>query len=116
METMQLEDIIAATVPQENAPMADLVEGSQRGNTGSGWPIYQGESNYDAATKTLRLHHSSDDYCKTNSSGVPEGIRAYIKDIIASLKCHMDVQMADDAGLLLSRAESCIADVLLTDA
>ena len=101
LEAVQLEDSISATVPEDNEVMASLVEGSQRSWTGSGWPKEAGPSRFDPATGTLHLHHSETDYCKYKPDGTAEGVRAYLKDILASLHCHVDVQMSDGRYLLL---------------
>ena len=101
VEAVGLQDKLAATSPAENEQMQELVEKSQRSYTGSAWPENEGPSNYDAEAGRLALYHSSADYCTYNAAGVPEGIRAYIKDVLASLCCHMDVQMADRVGMLL---------------
>ena len=101
VEAVKLEDSLSAAVPAENEVMACLVEGSQRSWTGSGWPKEPKGSYYDAATGLLHLHHSEEDYCKYKADGTPEGVRAYIPDILASLKCHVDVQMSDGRGMLL---------------
>ena len=49
----------------------------------------------------LRLQHRAADWCTANSEGEPEGVRAYITDILASLKCHVDIQVSDGVGMLL---------------
>ena len=100
-EAAKLEESVSATVPADNQVMASLVEGSQRSWTGSGWPQEPGASHYDPATGLLRLHHSESDYCKYKADGTPEGVRAYVVDVLASLRCHVDVQMSDGRGMLL---------------
>jgi hypothetical protein len=49
-DTIGLEKVISATAPEDNEPLRDLVEGSQRSYTGSGWPVHEGESKYDYTT------------------------------------------------------------------
>ena len=100
-EDVKLEDSLAATVPTDNPALASLVEGSQRSWTGSGWPREPGPSRYDASTGLLHLHHTESDHCRSNADGVPEGVRAYITDVLTSLQCHVDVQMSDGRGMLL---------------
>ena len=100
-EAVKLEDSLAATAPADNPVMSSLVEGSQRSWTGSGWPLEPGASRYDASTGTLRLHHTESDFCRYNAAGVPEGVRGYVKDLLSSLHCHVDVQMSDGRGVLL---------------
>ena len=101
IEAVKLEKSISATVPQDNPVMANLVEGSQRSWTGSGWERESKESYFDSETGRLHLHHSDSDYCKRKPDGTAEGIRAYITDVLAALFCHVDVQMSDGRMLLL---------------
>ena len=101
LDAVKLEDSISATVPEDNEVMASLVEGSQRSWTGSGWPKQEGPSHLDPNTGRLHLHHSETDFCKYKADGTAEGVRAYLKDILASLHCHVDVQMSDGRYLLL---------------
>ena len=102
VEAAKLEESVSATVPADNEVMASLVEGSQRSWTGSGWPKDPRPSHYDSETGLLHLHHSETDYCKYKADGItPEGIRAYLVDVLASLRCHVDVQMSDGRGMLL---------------
>ena len=102
VEATKLEESVSATVPVDNKVMANLVEGSQRSWTGSGWPKDPRPSHYDSEKGLLHLHHSESDYCKYKADGkTPEGIRAYIIDLLASLRCHVDVQMSDGRGMLL---------------
>ena len=101
VEAAKLEESVSATVPADNEVMASLVEGSQRSWTGSGWPKDPRPSHYDPEKGLLHLHHSDTDYCKYKADGTPEGIRAYIIDLLASLRCHVDVQMSDGRGMLL---------------
>ena len=108
LEAVQLEESLAATVPADNPVMSSLVEGSQRSWTGSGWPLEPGASRYDASAGVLRLHHTESDFCRYNADGVPEGIRGYVKDVLSSLCCHVDVQMADGRGMLLRYVSSYV--------
>ena len=101
VEAVKLEEAVSASTPEDNPGLASLVEGSQRSWTGSGWPRRDEPSQYDAAAGLLRLHHSAQDFCKRNKKGVPEGIRAYLPEVLASLWCHTDVQLSDGRGMLL---------------
>ena len=102
VEATKLEESVSATVPTDNEVMANLVEGSQRSWTGSGWPKDPRPSHYDSEKGFLHLHHSESDFCKYKADGrTAEGIRAYIIDLLASLRCHVDVQMSDGRGMLL---------------
>ena len=96
IEAVKLEDAISASVPEEN----EVLEGSQRSWTGSGWPLEPKPPHYDAEAGILRLHHSEDDFCRHKENGTPEGIRAYVVDLLSSLQCHIDVQMSDGRGML----------------
>ena len=93
--------VVAATVPADNLVQESLVEGSQRSWTGSGWPKEPKTSYYDGDTGVLHLQHKEEDWCKHNRAGVPEGIRAYMPDLLNSLHCHIDVQASDGRGMLL---------------
>ena len=95
VDAVKLEESLSATEPADNEVLASLVEGSQRSWTGSGWPKEPGVSRLDLEAGVLRLHHSETDFCKYKADGTPEGIRAYITDVLASLRCHIDVQMSD---------------------
>ena len=95
VESIQLEEVVSATVPADNLVQESLVEGSQRSWTGSGWPKEPKASYYDAEAGVLHLQHKEEDWCKHNRAGVPEGIRAYMPDLLNSLHCHIDVQASD---------------------
>ena len=101
VESIGLEKVISATMPAENPVQESLVEGSQRSWTGSGWPKEPKASYYDADAGVLHLQHKEEDWCKRNRAGVPEGIRAYMPDLLNSLHCHIDVQASDGRGMLL---------------
>ena len=101
VENIQLEKVVSATVPADNPVQESLVEGSQRSWTGSGWPKEPKNSYYDADAGVLHLQHKEQDWCKMSRAGVPEGIRAYMPDLLNSLHCHIDVQASDGRGMLL---------------
>ena len=101
VEAIRLEESIAATVPEDNTALAELVEGSQRSWTGSGWPVQEEKSYWDAEAQVLRLQHREGDYCRHTVAGQAEGVRAYIVDLLAGLHCHVDVQASDGRGMLL---------------
>ncbi|CAE7763064.1 unnamed protein product, partial [Symbiodinium necroappetens] len=108
LEAVKLEESLAATVPVDNPVMSSLVEGSQRSWTGSGWPLEPGASRYNPSAGVLRLHHTESDFCRYNADGVPERVRGYVKDVLSSLCCHVDVQMADGRGMLLRYVSSYV--------
>ena len=101
VESIQLEKVVSATVTADNPVQESLVGGSQRSWTGSGWPKEPKASYYDADAGVLHLQHKEEDWCKHNRAGVPEGIRAYMPDLLNSLHCHIDVQASDGRGMLL---------------
>ena len=102
IEAIQLEESIKATSPSGNAPLRDLVEGSQRSYTGSGWPVQHEASWWDAKERCFRLQHLPEDHCTYSKNHVPQGVRAYIVDLLSSLFCHLDVLGADGRGALLA--------------
>ena len=110
VDAIGLEHAVAATSDfgGDNQALTELVEGSQRSYTGSGWPVFHGDSHYDAATEILHLAHSKQDACTYNKNGVPEGLRAFLIDAMTSLKCHGDVQMTDRVGMLLRYVSSYV--------
>ena len=101
VESIQLEKVVTATVPADNPVQESLVEGLQRSWTGSGWPQEPKASYYDADAGILHLQHREEDWCKLGRAGVPEGIRAYMPDLLICLHCHIDVQASDGRGMLL---------------
>jgi len=109
IEKILLEKVISARSPADNGPLRDLVEGSQRSYTGSGWKQQDAPSHWDAGKKLLRLQHLVEDYCQHNSKGCPEGVRAYMQDLISSLFCHMDVLSADGRAALLRYVSSYVS-------
>ena len=55
---------------------------------------------------------------KRSEKGEPEGVRAYITDVISSLFCHMDVLSADGRGALLKYVSTYVpkfSDSFTTD-
>ena len=53
---------------------------SQMSWTGSGWPQREASTVWDQTAERLHLHHPK--------SAWKEGLRAYMPDVLASLKCH----------------------------
>lgn len=94
LEQINIPDNISASMAGHAAALAGYIKSSQTDKYGSTpWPIFEGVSHWDPTTKQLHLHHTADD----NAAG----IRAFFIDIMEVLKCHQDLQMADDnAGLL----------------
>ena len=55
---------------------------------------------------------------RRNAKGEPEGVRAYVRDVISSLFCHMDVLSADGRGALLKYVSTYVpkfSDSFTTD-
>ena len=118
IDSIRLEESIAATSPANNAPLRDLVEGSQRSYSGSGWARQDEPSYWDSEASLLRLQHKESDFMKRNAKGEPEGVRAYVRDVISSLFCHMDVLSADGRGALLKYVSTYVpkfSDSFTTD-
>ena len=93
---LKLHNLMSATMPEDDAEMAGYVRGSQldRRRHQSGWPVCDEPSRYDPETKKLHLHHTAADKA--------DGLRAYLPDVMEALKCHQDIQLADDEGALRS--------------
>ena len=83
--------------------------GSQGSYSGSGWPRRDAASYFDSEVQLLHLQHRAEDHCKRNSRGEPEGIRAYLPDLLGSLQCHTDVQSSDGSAMLLRYVAGYVA-------
>ena len=98
LRSMKLEESVFATLPEpldENDPLPGIVEGSQLDRAGrSGWPLHMESSQWDSATDTLLLHRNRDNKAK--------GLRPYFLPVMEALRCHQDLQVADDDGVLRS--------------
>ena len=96
LRNMDLDETVSATMPQtpdENDLFRGVVSGSQLDRKGrSGWPVHDGCSEWDEDRETWTLSHSKED--KSN------GLRPYFVDIMETLRCHQDFQLANDDGLL----------------
>ena len=99
-KTAKLEDVISATLPDPDTPLRAIVEGSQMSWTGSGWRVHDGPSGFNEETGLLELHHEQGDR--------DAGLRAYMPDVSAALRCHMDVQTSDGRGMLLRYCASYV--------
>ncbi|CAE8634388.1 unnamed protein product, partial [Polarella glacialis] len=84
---------ISAELPPDASPMHSLVEGSQLSWDSSGWPLRNEPSEWDEGAQLLKLHHPPDAFAKH--------CRAYMPEVLAALKCHMDVQASDGRSLVL---------------
>ncbi|CAK9052062.1 unnamed protein product [Durusdinium trenchii] len=98
LRSMKLEESVFATLPEpldENDPLPGIVEGSQLDRAGrSGWPLHMESSQWDSATDTLLLHRNRDNKAK--------GLRPYFLPVMEALRCHQDLQVSDDDGVLRS--------------
>ena len=92
-ESLPWSEIVCGHLPSDNAPMEQIARSSQISWTGSGWPRREASTVWDQTAGRLHLHHPE--------SAWKEGMRAYMPDVLASLKCHMDVQASDGRGMLL---------------
>ena len=89
----RLPEIVAAILPPGKTPLGSLVRGSQLDRQDSSWPLREEPSEWDVQANTLRLRHPQDAFAAH--------CRAYMPDILSSLKCHMDVQGGDGRGHVL---------------
>ena len=88
---------IAAELPGADAPeMSDLVRGSQLDWESSGWPRREEAS--DVKGNLLRLRHPQDAHAAH--------CRAYVVDVLQSLRCHVDALASDGRALLLKYCAS----------
>ena len=92
-ESLPWSEIVCGHLPSDNAPLEQIARSSQISWTGSGWPRREASTVWDRTAGRLHLHHPE--------SAWKEGVRAYMPDVLASLKCHMDVQASDGRGMLL---------------
>eukprot|EP00971_Amphidinium_carterae_P334233 6469387-Amphidinium_carterae.1 len=89
---LELEEWMSATMPSDPA-LAACVSGSQLDREKkSGWPVHKEDSYYSVDDQKLYLHHRKSDRKR--------GLRAFNADIMEALKCHQDIQFADDKGAL----------------
>ena len=93
---------VSAVSPDDNPVMQALVEGSQRSREDA-------ELYFDNEKHLLHLQHRAEDHCKWNSKGEPEGVRAYLPDLLGSLQCHTDVQSSDGSAMLLRYVAGYVA-------
>ena len=105
---------VFATLP-EDPDLAGYVRGSQYDHhKRSGLNIFHGDSYWDVELGMLKMHHTEED--KGN------GLRAYIVDVMDTLKCHQDFQFCNDHKLLagyltkyVSKFSDSLADECLND-
>ena len=101
---MSLPSSVSATLPKslaggdgegvaEEDVLIGAVEASQLDRKErSGWPVEDSENRWDNNTGALKLHHTVEDKSR--------GLRPYFIDIMEALRCHQDLQYADDDGAL----------------
>ena len=107
LQNMNLDETLSATMP-EKVDDADIlpgiVEGSQLDRKGrSGWPVHEGCSGWDEEQDALMLAHSAEDHAK--------GLRPYFVDVMETLRCHQDLQVANDDGALRAYVTKYVSKV-----
>ncbi|CAE7536493.1 pif1 [Symbiodinium sp. CCMP2592] len=99
MHAMDLSTKIRADVPgQGEQEMRDLVVGSQLDYTSSGWPVREEPTEVIEQEQRLRLHHPRDAFERR--------CRAYLPDVLAALRCHVDVLASDGRAMVLKYCAS----------
>ena len=93
IKAVKLEEVVCATMPEEGSEMEAVAKSGQLSWTGSGWPVRDEASNYNEDAGILELQHTEEDQ--------EAGLRAFMPEVMAALKCHMDVQSSDGRGMLL---------------
>ena len=86
-------EIIQADIPEDEGPLRDLVLESQRDYDNSGWPQRDEATQWDEKEQRLLLHHTAE--ARANHC------RAYMRDVLESLKCHCDVQSSNGKSMVL---------------
>ncbi|CAE7474952.1 unnamed protein product, partial [Symbiodinium sp. CCMP2592] len=99
MQAMELSSKIRADIPGEDEPeMRDLVLGSQLDYTSSGWPAREEPTEVSKEDQRLKLHHPREAFERC--------CRAYVSDVLAALRCHVDVQASDGRAMILKYCAS----------
>ena len=99
MQCMDLASKIRADVPaEEEEEMRDLVVGSQLDYMSSGWPVREEPTKVSEAGQRLQLHHPQDAF--------EQRCRAYLPDVLAALRCHVDVLASDGRAMVLKYCAS----------
>ena len=81
----RLDGVASATLPPPGTALRGVVVASQRDRKGkTPWPVHEGPNEWDEGLQRTLLRHLPDDN--------KEGVRAYLTEVIAVLKCHMDLQ------------------------
>ena len=102
MQAMNLSSKIRADVPGEEEPeLRDLVVGSQLDYTSSGWPLREEPTEVAEEEQRLRLYHPRE--------ALERNCRAYLPDILAALRCHVDVQASDGRAMILKYCASVLS-------
>ena len=92
---------IRADLPHpDDAEMLDLVLGSQLDWHSSGWPVRE-KPTHVTSTGTIQLHHPRNAFEKC--------CRAYLPDVLAALRCHVDVLASDGRAMVLKYCASSLA-------
>ena len=104
LQAADLPSVVSATEewPEQQQNLAAYVRGSQRDEAGdSRWPVHVRENVFDAESQQLQLRHTAGD--------AAEGVGGYFPDVMDSLRCHQDLQMAQGRGLLLAYVAKYVA-------
>ena len=98
LQHMDLASTIRADLPGEaDAEMRDLVLGSQLDWTSSGWPHREAPTQV-TPSGTIQLHHPKDAF--------NQNCCAYLPDVLAALRCHVDVLASDGRAMVLKYCAS----------
>ena len=104
MHAMELPSKIRADIPGEDeAEMRDLVLGSQLDYTSSGWPVREEPTEVQEEEQRLKLHHPREAFERC--------CRAYLPDVLAALRCHVDVQASDGRAMILKYCASTLSAI-----
>ena len=97
-ETIPWHRVLRADLPKEEPELRDLVEGSQLDWQDSAWPLRASPTQFDVEQGRVLLQHPAD--------AKQAHVRAWMPDVLGSMRCHMDVQTGDGRELLLQYAAS----------
>ena len=90
---IRLDGVASATRPAEGTALRGIVQRSQldwKGKTP--WPVHERPNEWDEGLGCTKLRHDESDHT--------DGVRAYLREKLAALRCHMDLQETDDDGAM----------------
>ena len=88
-----LDRVVRADIPAEAGPLRDLVLGGQLDWEKSGWNHREEQTSWEAESNRLLLHHPAEAFGKN--------CRAYLEDLLGSLRCHCDVLGTNGRDMIL---------------